>query len=121
MIQFFCVFLFFSLNAFSANKKPVQDPPAKRTIEQDSDQTENSLDFVPSLSDTLSNTNRLKKQMKQQVAENITKKPQEENLKQQNTKRTLSRETAHFGDLEVSISERTEEELTEFQNEKKSH
>lgn len=121
-MKFLLIFLFFfSFSAFSAKKKTVKNitknagkKPIKNTKiikKQQEEVIENPEDFVPSLSQTLSDTNRLKKQIKKQVADNMTKKPEEEVSEEDKTKPNLSRETAHFGDLEVSISERTEEDV----------
>lgn len=108
---FYSSLIFFSLLAFSTNKVTHSSDSTKKQNKEQEVELEEPQDFIPSLAESLSDTNRLKKEIKQQVSENMTKKGKTKSAEKKKAKRTLSRETAHFGDLDVNISERIEEDI----------
>lgn len=79
------------------------------------------VDFTPSLSETLNNTNRLKSQLKRQLAEELNDDsiPVTKRKSKRSVSQTVKSEIALFGDFEVSISERDEEDLVEVKEQEK--
>ena len=85
------------------------------------DEIEEEKDFMPSLSETLSDTNRLKNKIKRQLARewNANSKNHVEKVNpKENISASLLDEIARFGDFEVSISQRTKEDWTEVKQPK---
>lgn len=92
----------------NSGKQPIE--PA----EEQEEETDVSS-FQPSLSDTLSDSNKLKKQIQRQLAEEIGSDDEEkEDPKAVRSRASVPNSSddtvARFGDLEVSISEREKEE-----------
>ena len=82
-------------------------------------------DFVPSLSESLNDTNRLKNQVKRQLAEELNTNPAKNFIRKKsrkkpsrNVNRAVSDETAVFGGLEVNVSRRSEEALPKVKDKK---
>lgn len=84
---------------------------------------EKEKDFMPSLSDSLNDTNRLKKQIKRELAKELTTNSNiaTKKVPQEISDQTIANETALFGDLEVTISEREEEKLVEVKKQDKKN
>ena len=135
MNKFFVFILFywsFSAWAVAGNTKTELKPETKSQQEEittgadkrklATKTREEEEDFVPSLSDTLNDTNRLKSEIKRQLAENSGSSLKSDTVKRQ-PKGILSKssasETAYFGDFEVNISERYEEDLAEVKQKRK--
>ena len=89
--------------------------PAQEAVEEE--------EWTPSLSDALNDASKLKNRVKRQLAKELG--AQKSHLKDRKVRRSPSHksinEVAHFGDFEVSISERGEEPLAEAQKKKSAH
>lgn len=112
------VLLFFSCLVWSAPsvkklKKPLTKEIAEEITNLEKEEEEN---FTPSLSETLSNTNRLKSKIKRQLAQELSTE-QKDDIAQRSPEGEMdvisADEIAQFGDFEVGISKRGEEELVE--------
>ena len=103
------VLLIFSFSVWSA---PSVKKKASQQIQRLSEETEEGENFTPSLSETLNDSNQLKSRIKRQLAKeldaNLTNDIADRKPKGQADSINA---IARFGDFEVGISERGEEEL----------
>ena len=118
IIVIMLLFLSFFAWSVSFDKKielKTESKPEKVTTE-----LEEERDFIPSLSEILHDTKQLKTKIQRQIAKelNIDSKDSAIKLEDQMSE-TPQNETAHFGDFEVDISERAEEDLVQKKNKKK--
>ena len=119
MSQFIAlIFFLFSFSIVSVSFAESDLPKPELTAV---DEFEKEKDFMPSLSETLSDTNRLKNQIKRQLAREWEADPKN-HVDKKNPKGNISHglldEIANFGDFEVSISQRTKENWTEVKKPK---
>ncbi len=105
LVPIFVFFTFFATAQTAKKTKPAKASSTKEgAVEEES--------FVPSLSETISDNHRLKSKIKRQLAREWSSDSSkgEGHLKKSPSS---SAQTAHFGDFEIDISERKqEEELT---------
>lgn len=114
MIYFLPVMIlsFLSFSVFAKLEEKAEKPPLE----------EEESNFVPSLTEALNNTNRLKTEIKRQLAEEFSI-GSEQAISGRSPKgekdSSSDDQVAQFGDLEVRISERGEEELVRVKDEAK--
>ena len=120
------IFLFYSFSVIPFLHAEKQESKSKFKPKQKQTKTakvEKEKDFMPSLSDSLNDTNRLKNKIKRELAKELTTNSNSETKKALtgNADQTMANETALFGDLEVTISEREEEDLVEVKKQDKKN
>ena len=96
---------FVSKSRFSKKREPSsQTPPETEAMEE-------GENFKPSLSETVHDSHQLKSRIKRQLARELETDPLKDMKDKSSNSLSSEDETARFGDLEIGISERGEEEL----------
>ena len=91
---------------------------SQETLTEDDLQETEDEDFTPSLSDTLNDSHKMKRQIKRQLAKEIDSNPNTKDVADRSPKNI--KDVTHFGDMEISISERQKnEELVEVKKKSK--
>ena len=101
------IFFLLSVFVFSAFSATAQT--AEQTKSSNEEESTEEESFVPSLSQTISDTHKRKSQIKRQLAREWSDTSKRESHFKKNPPLSPA-QTAHFGDFEIDISERKQEE-----------